>query len=185
MALKNKALRRLSANCIQVAKGLLFMTSDRRIQSSLLADVSLGGLQRIQFEAVLFHFLLNVRREGASTLRPFDGRLTVGLAIRARCIFNSTLAAFAGLHDGITSPPVVGTAAFLHEDALRSHFHSLANHGDQPPFLMDFLQESKPFEIIDFFNFTSRHKKKSNQKIGGSRSKSLPEPSLEFFILLH
>jgi hypothetical protein len=68
---------------------------------------------------------------------PFDGRLTVGLAIRAGFVFHHSITPFAGLHDGITSPTVVGTATLLHEDTFCSYLDGLTNHGDLPPFSMD------------------------------------------------
>jgi hypothetical protein len=73
----------------------------------------------------------------ASSLCPFDRRLTIGLTIGTRFISHHAITSLAGLHDGIASPPVVGAAVLLHKDAFRSYLDSLANHGDQPPFFMD------------------------------------------------
>jgi hypothetical protein len=68
---------------------------------------------------------------------PFDGGFTIGLAIGTCGIFNHPVTPFAGLHDGITSPTVVGTAILLHENAFCSYFDGLTNHGDLPPFSMN------------------------------------------------
>jgi hypothetical protein len=70
----------------------------------------------------------------AGSLGPLDGGFTIGLAIRASLVIHHSITPFAGLHDGITSPTVVGTACLLHEDAFCPHFDSLTNHGDLPPF---------------------------------------------------
>jgi hypothetical protein len=46
-----------------------------------LGDISLGGLQRVQFEVIFFHFFLDVCGEVARPLGPLDGGFTIGLAI--------------------------------------------------------------------------------------------------------
>jgi hypothetical protein len=99
-----------------------------------LAHVSLGGLQRIQFERILLDFLLDVSGEIAGSFCPLHRGLTIGFAIGTYFISGHSVTSFAGFHDGITSPTVVGTAALLHEDTFCSHFDSLTNHGDLPPF---------------------------------------------------
>jgi len=73
----------------------------------------------------------------AGSLGPFDGGLTVGLAIRTSFVYRDSVAPFAGLHDGIASSTIVGTAVLLHEDAFCSHLNGLTNHSTQPPFFMD------------------------------------------------
>jgi hypothetical protein len=75
----------------------------------------------------------------AGPLCPFNRGLTIGLAIGACLKCDHSVTPFTGLYDGITSPPVIGTAAFLHEDAFRSYFDSLTNHDNLPPFLLDFF----------------------------------------------
>ena len=97
----------------------------------------------------------------AGSLCPFDGRLTIGLTIGTRFVYHHSITPFAGLHGGITSPTVVGTAVLLHEDALRSHFCSLTNHGDLSPFSMDYVSKLKAIEMISVFFFANGHKKKS------------------------
>jgi hypothetical protein len=99
-----------------------------------LADISLGSLQRIQLEVIFFDFLLDVGGEVTRSLGPLHSRLAVSLAIGTCFICHHTITLFAGLHDGITSPTVVGTAVLLHKDTFCSHLNSLTNHGDQPPF---------------------------------------------------
>jgi len=75
--------------------------------------------------------------EIASSLCPFDRRLTIGLTIGTHLISHHTVTSLAGFHDGIAPPTVVGTAILLHEDAFRSYLDSLTNHGNQPPLFMD------------------------------------------------
>ena len=102
-----------------------------------MADISLGSLQRVQFEGVLFHVLLDVRGKVARTFCPFQSRFTIRFAIRTCFVAGYTVTSFAGLNDGITSPTVVGTAHLLHEDTFCSYFDGLTNHGNHPPFYMD------------------------------------------------
>jgi hypothetical protein len=78
-----------------------------------------------------------VSGEIAGSLCPFDGGLTIGLTIGTRFEYHHSITPFAGLHDGITSPTVVGTAVLLHEDTFCSHLNGLTNHGNLPPFSMD------------------------------------------------
>jgi hypothetical protein len=104
-----------------------------------LAHISLRGFQRVQFKSILFDFLLDVSGEIARTLCPFNRGLTIGLAIGTYFISGHSVTPFAGLHDGITSPTVIGTACLLHEDTFCSHFDSLTNHGDLPPFSMNYF----------------------------------------------
>jgi hypothetical protein len=106
----------------------------QRFPLSLLAYISLRGLQRVQFESIFFDFFLDMSGEITGTFCPFHRGLTIGLAIGTHFISGHSVTPFAGLHDGITSPTVVGTACLLHEDAFCSHFDSLTNHGDLPPF---------------------------------------------------
>jgi hypothetical protein len=108
-----------------------------------LAHVSLRGLQRVEFEVVLFNFFLDVSGEIAGSFCPFDGGLTIGLAIRPDFVSDHSVAPFAGLHDGIASPTVVGTAALFHEDAFCSHLYGLTNHGDLPPFSLDLFFKTR------------------------------------------
>jgi len=102
-----------------------------------LADISLGSLQRVQFKVVFFHFLFDVSGEIAYSFCPFDGGLTIGLTIGTRFVYHHSITPFAGLHGGITSPAVIGTAVLLHEDTFCSHLDGLTNHGALPPFSMD------------------------------------------------
>jgi hypothetical protein len=102
-----------------------------------LAEISLGSLQRVQFKVVFFHFFFDVSGEIAGPFCPFDGGLTIRLTIGTCFVCYHSITPFAGLHDGITSPTVVGTAALLHEDTFCSHLDGLTNHGDLPPFSMD------------------------------------------------
>jgi hypothetical protein len=106
----------------------------QRFPLSLLAYISLRGLQRVQFETIFFDFLLDMSGKIAGTFCPFNRGLTIGLAIGTHFISGHSVAPFAGFHDGITSPTIIGTACFLHEDTFCSHFDSLTNHGDLPPF---------------------------------------------------
>jgi hypothetical protein len=99
-----------------------------------LGDIALGSLQRVQFEVVFLNFFLDVSGEIAGSLCPFDRGFTIGLAIGTCFIGHHSITPFAGLHDGITSPTVIGTAVLLHEDTFCSHFDGLTNHGNQPPF---------------------------------------------------
>ena len=115
---------------------------DRMILSKIfslnpLTDISLGGLQRVQFKVILFHFLFDVSSKIAGSLCPFDGGLTIGLTIGTRFVCHHTITPSAGFHGGITSPTVVGTAVLPHEDTFCSHLDGLTNHGNQPPFSMD------------------------------------------------
>lgn len=99
-----------------------------------MADIALGSLQWVQFEVVFFNFLLDVRGKIAGALCPLYGGLAVGLAIGTYFVCRHSIAPLTGLHDGITSPTVVGTAAFLHENTFCPYFDGLTNHGNQPPF---------------------------------------------------
>jgi len=110
------------------------MTKGQRFSLSLLAYISLRGLQRIQFETIFFNFLLDVSGKVAGPFCPFDRGLTIGLAVGANFVCDHSVAPFAGFHDGITPPTIIGTACLLHEDAFCSHFDGLTNHGDLPPF---------------------------------------------------
>jgi hypothetical protein len=102
-----------------------------------LGNISFRSLERVQFEGILFYLFLHVGGEIASSLCPFDRRLTIGLTIGTHLISHPPVTSLAGFHDGIASPTVVGTAILLHEDAFRSYFDSLTNHGNQPPLFMD------------------------------------------------
>jgi hypothetical protein len=106
----------------------------QRFPLSLLAYISLRGFQRVQFESIFFDFLLDMSGEIARTFCPFYRGLAIGLAIGPYFIINHSVTPFAGLHDGITSPTVIGTACLLHEDTFCSHLDGLTNHGDLPPF---------------------------------------------------
>jgi len=110
------------------------MTTGQGFSLSLLANISLRGLQRVQFEVIFFHFLLDVSGKVAGPFCPFDRGLTIGLAVGANFVTDHSVAPFAGFHDGITPPTIIGTARLLHEDTLCSHFDGLTNHGDLPPF---------------------------------------------------
>jgi len=76
-----------------------------------------------------------VSGEIAGPFGPFDAGLTIGLAKGPCFISHHPITSFASLHDGITSPTVVGTAILLHEDAFCSRLVGLTNHGNLPPFL--------------------------------------------------
>jgi hypothetical protein len=73
----------------------------------------------------------------AGSLCPFDGGLTIGLTIGSRFVYHHSITPFAGLHGGITSPAIIGTAVLFHEDTFCSHLDGLTNHGTLPPFSMD------------------------------------------------
>jgi hypothetical protein len=108
-----------------------------------LAHISLRGLQRVQFEIVFFNFLFDVSGEIAGSFCPFNRGLTIGLAIGTYFVSYHSVTPFAGLHDGITSPTIIGTAILLHEDTFCSHLDGLTNHGDLPPFSLNlFFQNS-------------------------------------------
>jgi hypothetical protein len=107
-----------------------------------LAYISLRGLQRIQLEIIFFDFLLDVSGKVAGPFRPLYRGLTIGLAIGTYFVSDHSITSFAGLHDGITSPTVVGTACLLHEDTFCSHFDGLTNHGDLPPFSLNLFFQS-------------------------------------------
>jgi hypothetical protein len=77
-----------------------------------------------------------------SSLCPFQAGLTIGLAIRPCLVSHHAVTPFAGLHDGITPPTVVGTAVLLHEDTFCSRFDGLTNHVDLPPFIMGLFLKS-------------------------------------------
>ncbi len=111
-----------------------FLARIEKISLGPLGHIPLGGLQRVQLEGILFDFLLDVSGKIAGSFGPLDGRLTIGLAISPGRKLYHSLTSFAGLDDGIASPPIVGTAVFLHEDTLRPGLNRLANHGNQPPF---------------------------------------------------
>jgi hypothetical protein len=78
-----------------------------------------------------------VSGEIAGSFCPLDRGLTIGFAVGTYFISDHTVASFARLNDGITSPTIVGTAGLLHEDALCTHFDGLTNHDDLPPFLLN------------------------------------------------
>ena len=130
-----------------------------------MAHISLGSLQRVQFEVVLFDFLLDVSGEIAGSFCPFDRGLTIGLAIRSYFVSYHPVAPFARLHDGIASPTVVGTAVLLHEDTFCSHFYGLTNHGDLPPFSLNFF---KLAEITEVYSFHKWAQKKELPTFGNS-----------------
>jgi hypothetical protein len=110
------------------------ITRGERFSLNLLAYVSLRGLQRVQFEVILFNFFFDVSGEIAGSLCPFNRRLTIRLAIRPYFVSHHSVAPSARLYDGIASPTIVGTAVLLHEDAFCSHLYGLTNHDDLPPF---------------------------------------------------
>jgi hypothetical protein len=89
---------------------------------------------------IFFHFFFDVRGKIAGPFCPLDGRLTIGLAIWPGWVFHHSITSFAGLHDGIASPTVVGTAILLHEDTFCSYLDSLTNHGNHPLFTMNFFK---------------------------------------------
>jgi hypothetical protein len=68
---------------------------------------------------------------------PFDRRFTIGLTIGTYFVRYHSVTPFTGLHDGITSPTIIGTAVLLHEDAFCSYLDGLTNHGDLPPFSLN------------------------------------------------
>jgi hypothetical protein len=127
-----------------------------------LGNISLRSLERVQFEGILFYLFLHVGGEIAGSLCPFDRRLTIGLAVGTRLISHHTVTSLAGFHGGIASPTVVGTAVLLHEDAFRSYFDSLTNHGNQPPLFMDSF--CNRLKLLTNYNFRKGHKKKSYQR---------------------
>jgi hypothetical protein len=110
------------------------MTKGQGFSLNLLAYISLRGLQRVQFEIIFFNFFLYVSGKVAGPFCPFDRGLTIGLAIGTYFVSDYSITPFAGFHDGITSPTIIGTACLLHKDAFCSHFDGLTNHGDLPPF---------------------------------------------------
>jgi hypothetical protein len=76
-------------------------------------------------------------RKITRSLCPFDRRLTIGLTIGTHFVYDYSITPLAGLHDGIASSPVVGTAVLLHEDTFCSYFNGLTNHDNQPPFSLN------------------------------------------------
>jgi hypothetical protein len=116
-----------------------------------LAYISLRGLQRVQPEIIFFNFLFDVSGKVAGPFCPFDRGLTIGLAIGTYFVSYHSVTSFAGFHDRITSPTVIGTACLLHEDTFCSHFDGLTNHGDLPPFSLNLF--FKVFEIIKVYLF--------------------------------
>jgi hypothetical protein len=70
---------------------------------------------------------------------PFQSGLAIGLAVGTRFVWDHSVTPFTGLHDGITSPTIVGTAVLLHEDTFCSYFDRLTNHGLLPPFSIEFF----------------------------------------------
>jgi hypothetical protein len=118
------------------------MTKGQGFSLSLLAYISLRGLQRVQFEMIFFNFLLDVSGKVAGPFCPFDRGLTIGLAIGTCFVSDHSVTPFAGFHDGITSPTIIGTACLLHEDTLCSRFDGLTNHGDLPPFSLSLFFQS-------------------------------------------
>jgi len=90
---------------------------------------------------------------------PFEAGLTIGLAVVPCFISYHSVTSFAGLHDGITPPTVVGTAVLLHKDTFCPRLDGLANHVNLPPFTMGcFINVLK---IKKFFNSLAKPKKKS------------------------
>jgi hypothetical protein len=136
-----KALPHLSQDGEQAAEGLFLPAFTRRIKLGLLGHASFRGFQRVQFERIFFDFFLDVGGEIAGTFRPLDGGLTIGFAIASSSIFHCSITSFARLHDGITSPTVVGTAVLLHEHTFCSHLNCLTNHDQLPPFTAIYLPE--------------------------------------------
>jgi hypothetical protein len=128
-----------------------------------LGNVSLRSLKRVQFEGILFYLFLHVGSKIAGSLCPFDRRLTIGLTIGTRLISRHTITSLAGFHDGIASPTVVGTAILLHEDAFRSYFDSLTNHGTQPPFIMNLF--SKHLKLLTIKTSKKSIKKRATRKV--------------------
>jgi hypothetical protein len=101
-----------------------------------------------------------VSGEIAGPLRPFHGRFAISLTVGTHFVCHHSITPFAGLHDGITSPTVVGTAVLFHKDTFCPYFDSLTNHGALPPFSMDFTFIDFT-EIIEIFRSINEHKKKS------------------------
>jgi hypothetical protein len=97
-------------------------------QLNPLAYISFGGLQWIQFEGIFLHFLLDMSGKITRSLCPFDRRLTIGLAIGTRFVSHHSITPFAGLHNGIASSAVIGTAVLFHENTFCTHFDRLTNH---------------------------------------------------------
>jgi hypothetical protein len=104
-----------------------------------------------------------VRGKIAGSLCPFDRRLTIGLAVGTRLISHHTVTSLAGFHGGIASPTVVGTAILLHEDAFRSYFDSLTNHGNQPPLFMDLF--SNQLKLLTITISEKGIKKRATEKV--------------------
>jgi hypothetical protein len=111
---------------------------------------------------IFLNFLLDVSGKVAGPFCPFDRGLTIGLAIGAYFVSDHSVTPFAGFHDGITSPTVIGTACLLHENTFCSYFYGLTNHGDLPPFSLNLIF-SKYLKSLGFIYFTNKHKKKSYQ----------------------
>ena len=103
-------------------------------QLNPLTYISFGGLQWIQLEGIFLHFLLDMSGKITRSLCPFDRRLTIGLAIGTRFVCHHSITPFAGLHNGIASCAVIGTAVLFHENTFCTHFDRLTNHDNQPPF---------------------------------------------------
>jgi len=77
-----------------------------------------------------------VSRKVAGAFGPFDGWLTIGLAVRSGCILQYSITSLAGLDNGVTSSTIVGATVLLHENTLHSSLDRFANNDTQPPFLM-------------------------------------------------
>jgi hypothetical protein len=129
------------------------MTKGRGFSLNPLAYISLRGLQRVQFEIIFFNFLLDVSGKVAGPFCPFDRGLTIGLAIGTYFVSYHSVTSFAGFHDGIASPTIIGTACLLHEDTFCSHFDGLTNHGDLPPFSLNLF-----FKVVEIIKVCLFHK---------------------------
>jgi hypothetical protein len=99
-----------------------------------LGHVSLRSLEGVQLERILFDLFLDVRREVAGSLRPFGGRLTIGLAEGPGRERNDSVASRAGLDNGVALSAIVRAPVLFHEDTFRSRLHGLALHVTLPPF---------------------------------------------------
>jgi len=99
-----------------------------------------------------------VRGEIAGSFCPFQGGLGISFAIRTRFECHHSITPLAGLHDGITSPTVVGTAILLHEDTFCSHFDGLTNHGSLPPLSTGFLifKDNGNDWVLLFFKYAQK-----------------------------
>ncbi len=116
----------------------------------------LGCFERVDLHLLRGHRRFHVSREIAMTRFPLDAGIGIAGAKTPRRDLDDPLASFALFHHLMASAPVVPTARFGHEGAVRTRLHRLTNHGDHLRFRLVMFPENRRHSTHE--NFTvKRH----------------------------